>query len=174
MARLTEDELLANVAACSTEVLDWAEREGYANLKAHIDSGAAINAQAASTLQLLLGGIGGALAFAVKLAEPGAGPVAWGAATVCAWWMAVAAYLTVRNMNLVDAPMLSNQPGHLLLPGATHDQLRRGELVNVEMRIRDQRDMNQARGNSLNRARWAALVGPAWFAAGAVAARWLA
>lgn len=171
MARQPLETVLASAAACPADVVEWAEREGHANMRAHVETAAGISAQAGAMLTLLLGGVGGALAWAVRLAEPGAGPVAWGAGAVCVWWGLVAAYLNAANLQLVDAPMVSNQPAHLLMPGATLDQLRRGELVNLEERIRQQRDMNVRRAAALNLARYLALAGPLVFAAGAWAGR---
>lgn len=169
-SRPTEAELMQRVAQCPDDVRDWAEREGQANLKDHIDLAAVISAQAATTLALLLAGLGGALTFAVKVLEPGASPVAWGSAGLCVYLAVLAGVLVVRNVSLKSGPMLHNQPGNLLLPQATLQQLRMGELVNLELRIRDQVATNDRRADSLNQVRWAAIAGPAVFAVCAVLA----
>lgn len=166
----TADELLLLVAQRPADVRDWAEREGYANLKDHIDSAGVVSAQAATTLTLLLSGLAGALAFAVKVFEPAASPVAWGAAALCAWLTALAAMLVVRNISLAPAPMLHNQPGNVLLLPGSLEALRMGELVNLEMRIRCQQDINVRRAAALNQVRWSAIASPAVFAVAATLA----
>lgn len=168
--RRTLDDLFRVVGQCPADLRAWAEAEGYANLKDHIETAAVISAQAATTLTLLLAGLGGALAFAVKIFEPGAGPVAWAAAALCAHLAVLAGVLVARNLNLVEAPMLHNQPYSLLHPDATLDQLRMGELINLEARIRAQQGLNDLRACSLNLVRRAAIASPAVFAAGALLA----
>ena len=166
----TEDELMQRVALCPADLREWAEKEGYANLSARIASCAVIGAQAATTMALLLAGLGGALAAAARVVEPGAGPVAWGAAALCAWMMLCAGVLVVRCINLESAPMLNNQPDNLLVPGVTLEQLRMGELVNLVVRIRQQTAINDRRAKALNQVRWAALASPAVFLLAALAA----
>lgn len=168
--RRTLGELFRAVGQCPADLRAWAEVEGYANLKDHIETAAVISAQAATTLTLLLAGLAGALAFAVKVFEPGAGPVAWGAATLCVYLTVLAAVLVARNLNLVEAPMLHNQPDSLLQPDANLEQLRMGELINLEERIREQQGLNNQRARSLNLVRRAAIASPAVFAAGALLA----
>ena len=172
-ARRTLTKLLQAVGQCPADLRAWAEKEGYANLEDHIAIAGVISAQAATTLTLLLAGLGGALAFAVKVVEPAASPVAWGAAALCAHLTVLAAVLVARNMHLADAPMLHNQPDSLLQPGASLEQLRMGELVNLEERIRQQQAMNSRRASSLNLVRWAAICGPLVFAVAAALARWV-
>ena len=169
-ARRTLTELLRAIGQCPADLRAWAETEGYANLEDHIAIAGVISAQAATTLTLLLAGLGGALAFAVKVVEPAASPVAWGAAALCAHLTVLAAVLVARNMHLADAPMLHNQPDSLLQLGASLEQLRMGELVNLEERIRDQRAMNDRCARSLNLVRRAVIAGPLAFAIAALVA----
>lgn len=89
--------------------LDWVETAAFGNLKDRLDTGDLLLAQANTLLQLLLVGIGGALAYAMRLAEPGvAGAAAWGTAAVAAWLMGVAAVLTVRCIATRNTPALYN------------------------------------------------------------------
>ena len=73
-----------------TKVLTWAETAGIENLKARHETLSNIRKEAASTLTILLAGLGAALAYAAKVAEPyAAGPVTFGAAVLCVWLVAL-------------------------------------------------------------------------------------
>lgn len=172
LRRLSEGELLNVVALRPQDVRAWALSEGYANLQQHIDGAAVIAAQAASTVTLLLAGIGGALAFAVRVVEPGAGPVAWGAAAVCGYLALLVALLLHTNIRLDEVPMLHNQPESLLAPNATLEQLHMGELVNLEMRIRTQAAINNQRARALNWVRGLAAACPLVFVVAGLVARY--
>ena len=66
--RRTLDEMSQAVSQCSADMRAWAEAEGYANLKEHIEGAAIISAQGATTLTVLLAGFGGARAgFGIHL-----------------------------------------------------------------------------------------------------------
>ena len=169
----SERELLLRVAKCPADVRAWAEAEGFANMKEHVDSAAVMASQAATTLTVLLAGLGGSLAFAVKVFEPSPGAVAWGAAALCGYLAVLSAVLVLRNISLEVAQMQHNQPGSLLLPNATLEQLRMGELVNLELRIRHQTAFNNRRAAALNQVRWAVIASPLVFAAAAALAKML-
>lgn len=161
---LTE-ELLRRFAQCPPDLRAWAEEVGYENLKERIASGNAIAAQAATTLTLVLAGMGGALAYAVRVFEPSPSAPVVASAALCVWLMAIAALLVLKCINVADAPMLHNQPGNLLLPGHTLAEVRAGELVGLQSRIWQQVDRNNARGAWLNACRNLAIGSPLVFAA---------
>lgn len=169
-----EAALLQRIAACPSDLRDWAEGLGYQALKARIDSGGAIAAQANATLALLLAGAGGLGTLGLQLLQPHPGVVAWGCAAAAAH-LAVMAVATVRHcINLVDAPPMFNRPGNLLVPGVTLEQIRMGELANLDQRIRQQTAINKRRAEALNRIRLRALGGGlVAFALAVVAAAWL-
>jgi hypothetical protein len=158
---------------CDADVRKWAFECGYGNLKARIESGAVLVSQAATTLTLLLAGVGGALAYAIRILEPGASPAAWGAAVVCAWLAILAAVLVARVINARNVPVLYNSPQNLLIPGAGIDQLQAGELQNLQARIDGQAAVNLLRADWLNRVRGGATLTPAVFAVAACVASWL-
>ena len=165
------NELAERFSRCPQVLRDWAEGLGYQALKARVDSGAAIAAQANTALALMLAGMAGCLVWGLKVLEPGALPVAWGAAAVAAY-LALVAMATVHwCINLQDAPALYNRPGNLVLLNATLEQVRMGELANLDERICQQTALNARKAHALNRARLAATASPAVFILAVVIAR---
>lgn len=165
--------LATQMGRCPKDMRDWAEGLGYLALKSRIDSGAAIAAQAATTLTLLLAGTGAALAAGLPVLQPLAGPVAWGAAAVAAYLVLLVAATVRWCINLADAPPMYNRPGNLVIEGATLEQVRLGELASVDRRIRQQTALNTRRANALNRIRLAAIgAAPVFCAAAAAAVHW--
>ncbi|EWS61504.1 hypothetical protein Y694_00778 [Methylibium sp. T29-B] len=77
------------------DLVTLAEEQGYEAMKGRLATAEWIAKQAEVTLTVLLAGIGGSLAFAVKLFEPGSSSLAWAAAGVCAWLSALAFWLVV-------------------------------------------------------------------------------
>lgn len=160
-----QNELLERIAACEAPVRAWALDEGHKNLKARIESQAAIASQAAATLTLLLAGIGGSLVYAVRIFEPGSSPVARGAAALCIYLMALAGVLIWRCINTTASPVLHNEPTNLLLSEATLEQLQAGEIFNLQQRIDQQKALVVARARWLNGVRVLAILSPIIFAA---------
>lgn len=154
------EKLAERFVRCDADVQAWAEQAGLSNLQGRIESGARIGQQAATTLTLLLAGLGGTLALALPVLAPQPGPVAYAAAALCVYLALLSAVLVVTVIRLRDAPMLHNQPGNLLVPGATLAQLRAGELANIELRIRQQAALNRSRANALDAVRMAAIASP--------------
>lgn len=168
--KLTDKELLDRIARCEQPVRHWALQEGLQNLEGHIEAQGAIAAQAATTLALLLAGIGGSLAYAVKLLEPGAAPaVARGAAALCAYLMVLTALVVWRCLNTRPSPALHNHPANLLVPGADLASIQAGELLNVQRRIEQQIAITAERARWLNGVRLLAPCSPIVFAAAALA-----
>ena len=157
---------------CPEDVREWAEKAGHENLRFRIESAGLLAAQAATTLTVVLAGLGGAMAYAVRVAEPHPGSVAVGAAVLCVHLAGVASLLVWKCMSVRAVPTPYNQPSYLLVPG-TLEQLRVGELANLEMRIRDVVALSMNRAVWLNRSRALAISSPLVFVAGAVASRYL-
>ncbi|WP_128000384.1 hypothetical protein [Piscinibacter defluvii] len=168
-AQVDDKELLARISACDPPVRAWALEEGHKNLKGRIDSQAAVASQAATTLALLLAGIGGSLAYAVRIFEPDASPIGRGAAALCLYLILLAAVLIFRCINTTASPALHNEPKNLLMPGASLDQIQAGELLNLQRRIEEQTALVAARARWLNGVRLLALLSPAVFSAAALA-----
>ncbi len=158
------NELSKRAFECDDDVRAWAFECGYSNLKQRIDTGTVLVAQSATTLALLLAGLGAALAYGVRVFESRPGIVAWGAAAVCVWMALLAAVLVAKCVNARPAPLLHTSPTNVLVPGATLRQIQAGELQRLQERIKIQSEVNEARAMWLNRVRYGAVATPLVFA----------
>jgi hypothetical protein len=163
-------EVRANrYASCTPDVRAWAQQQGYENLREHFDISSAIHNQAVTTLTVLLAGIAGSLAYAKDLFGPRPEAIAFGAAAVCVYLCVLAALLVMLCINLEAAPMLHNEPDHLMEhPNATLEALVVGELANVQARIDRMKRRNDIRAQRLNSLRLLAIATPILFALVAV------
>ena len=149
---------------CSDEVAEWAETAGYENLKGRLAVSDLVSTQAATTLAVLLAGVGGSLAYAVKVFDPGpTAALVWAAAAVCVYLMILCALLMGFCIALVETDLAYNEPRHLMVPRQPLERLRRIELVNIQVRIDEVYVRNQARSEALDRIRWAAVFTPLVF-----------
>lgn len=164
-----DKELMAQIAQCDPALRAYALEEGYKNLKGRMESQAAAASQASTTLALLLAGIGGTMGYAIRVLEPAAPASARGAAVLCAYFTVLAAIVVWKCLNLKASPVLHNEPGNLIVPGATLEQIQAGEILNLQRRIDDQKRVLASRAKWLNAVRLAALLSPVLFAAGALA-----
>lgn len=149
------------------EALALAERDGRENLRERLATGDVLLAHANSLLNMLLAGIGGALAIGRTVfdAEPAAAHV-WGAAAVSLYWMLVAAVLLSRCIMTRETQMLHNEPDNLYRPevGWTYLQLRRAELRLLQSRINITKLRNGSVAWWLDACRMAAVGAPLVFA----------
>lgn len=156
--------------------VEWAEKAGIENLRGRLATGDVLLAQASTLLSLLLAGMGGALAYAVKLIDTGpVSPVAWAAAAVSAWLAVVAVVLMARCIVTRETQALYNEPGNIYKPdlSLSPDAIRGFELENIQRRIEQTKARNEAVARWLDRCRYAAIATPLVFAiaAWAVAGR---
>lgn len=172
MDEKAKQELAERAVQCEAEVLERAARAGYENLGERIATAKDLLAQMNVTIALLMAGIGGALAYGVRVFEPAPGAVAIGAAAVCVYLAVLVAAVVARGLNTREAPMLYNSPKNLLMPGQTWMQVQAGELANLQERIEQQAALNRERALTLDVARYCAVASPLVFA-GAVACRYL-
>lgn len=153
---------------------EWAEKAGIENLRGRLATGDFLTVQASTLLSLLLVGIGGGLAYAVKLAETAATtPFVWGMVASTLWLCLVAAILMAKCIKTRDTPALFNEPLNLCPPGTTLSlpEVRRHELENISARIKQATERNAGVAAWLDKCRNAAIVTPLVFGlAAAIAA----
>lgn len=155
---------------------EWTEKAGLENLRGRLATGDFLVTQANTLLSILLVGIGGGLAYAVKLADaPNPSPFVGGMVLVTAWLCVVAAVLTSKCIVTRETPMLYNEPKNLFQPDLklTLDEVRGFELKNIQGRIEAAKKRNATVATWLDRCRYAAIAAPAAFILGAVAAAYL-
>jgi hypothetical protein len=151
-----------------TKVLDWAEKQGLENMEQRHATAELLAKEAATTLTLLLAGLGGALAYGVKLLEPGgADAVEGGAALLCVYLAVLSVLLTFKCLLIGDIPAITNEPKNLAQRGYSFDALRAVELRNLQQRIDHAVQRNVQIAKLLNRFRVAAACSPLMFAVGA-------
>lgn len=145
----------------------WAEHRSDENLKHLLASGDMLLGQANTLLSLLLAGIGGALAYAMRLAEPvPASPAAWGAAAVATWLMVVAVVLIYRCIATRLTQVPYNEPRNMYKPALnlSADEIRGFEMEGVQIRIDSTRARNSVVAFWLDACRYAAAATPMVFA----------
>lgn len=97
--------------------LEWAHAQAHENLKFRLATGDLLLAQANTLLTVLVVGIGGALSYAMQLAEAGpAKPAAWAAAAVVVWLCVVAVVLAFECVATRKSDVLGNEPDNIYVP----------------------------------------------------------
>lgn len=153
-----------------SDLLDWAEKSGLENLNFRLQNAETLAKEAASTLTILLAGIGGALAFAVKgFEEAPPTPLAIGTAGLAIWLMITGCLLVVFCMLTTSLPALTNEPKNLYQKGFELNALREVELRNIQERITQTAARNHRVAAWLDRCRLLALASPLVFAISALA-----
>ena len=155
------------------ETMRWVESEAKANASFQVECSDALERQASTLLNLLLAGAGGALAYAVSLAEKHA--VIWqqvGMAGVSVWLFLVASLLLVKALWSRPIYGPANDPENLK---AAHEMELTDalcyELENRQFCITNNRARNDAVGRWLNICRWLSAATPFIFLVVAWAAR---
>lgn len=133
--------------------IDWIEKCGIENLKIRVATADTLAKEAAATLTVLLAGAGGAGAYAVKLLEGDRAVSTIALAAASAWLAGLACCLVYGCLRVAPIPAVYNQPGALLKrreSKQTYAEWRRGELVNIEGRIKRVVARNAKVGKWLN------------------------
>lgn len=142
---------------------EWIEKAAIENLKGRRETADILAKEAATTLTVLLAGIGGSLAYAVKLLNGESSMTVIAAAAVCSWLTVLAMALVVTCLKIKGIPAVYNQPGELLKrasSGESFDEWRRGELRNIQARIEIAVKRNDDTARNLNRIRILAVCTP--------------
>lgn len=154
------------------ETMRWVEGEARVNATFQVGCSDALERQAGALLNLLLAGAGGALAYAVNLAEKNA--AVWqqsGMAAISAWLFFVAALLLLRALWSRPIYGPANDPKNLK---AAHEMSLEDalghELENRQFCITSNRSRNDAVGRWLNICRGLASATPLVFLVAAVVA----
>ena len=146
---------------------EWAEKAGLENLKGRLATGDVLLAQANTLLSILLVGLGGGLAWVVRMLEAGAlAALGKGMVVVTAWLAWVAVVLVLRCIATRTTQVAYNEPANLYQPslGLTEAEVRAFEMENVQQRINATKRRNREVACWLDRCRYAAISTPVWFA----------
>lgn len=151
------------------EYLDWVERSAIENFKLQHQTADVLAKESATTLAVLLAGLGGGTAYAVR-AVTGDAPtsVEWGAVMFTVHLLVLCIVLVWRCLKIQPIPPIFNEPKNLLgvldtHPNLTFQEIRRFELDNMQDGIQTAGERNGKVAASLNRIRLAAALSPIWF-----------
>lgn len=142
---------------------EWIEKAGIENLKGRRETADILAKEAATTLTVLLAGIGGSLAYGIEVLDGDTSSKVVAAAAVCVWLTAVAIGLVLSCLRIGSIPALYNQPGKLLQRDdhkETFDSWRYGELKNIQERIEKAVQRNNTTAKRLNLIRLLAVFTP--------------
>jgi hypothetical protein len=149
----------------AVEVIERAEVEAQAAMKLRYETAKWIAEQANTTLTVLLAGIGGALAFAVKVF--GVDPptvVDKSSAVLCGYLVLLALGLVFGCLTVAPIPAIHNEPrSWLYAPGMRFAELRQLELKNLQERLDLAHARNERRAIALNVVRVLAALSPVVF-----------
>lgn len=145
------------------EILEWAEKSGIENMKFRLQNAETLAKEAASTLTVVLAGMGGAMAYAIKVFEQPVTSIAVATSVLTLWLMFVASVLVVNCMLSADLPAPTNEPMNLYQKDFTLDQLKTAELKNLDDRIKQVTSRNHRIAAWLDRSRLLAIASPVVF-----------
>ncbi|MEW8072926.1 MAG: hypothetical protein AB2826_21120 [Candidatus Thiodiazotropha sp.] len=148
-----------------TDLLTYAETAGLENLRFRIQNSEVLAKEAASTLTIILAGMGGSLAFAANgLEQTMPSSLTIGAAALALWLMFVGCLLVVFCMLTTELQAPTNEPDNLYQTGYSVEEIRRAELNNIQDRIKLATARNRRVAGWLDRCRLLSLVSPVIFA----------
>lgn len=151
------------------EKLKWVEDEARANAAFHVASADVLAKEANTTLNLMLAGASGSLAYMVTLAERGGW--SWSAAgmgAVSAYLFMLSAILVFQCLRIRPIWPTANEPENLIKSDLALSDLITDQLASKQRCIIRNRDRNDEVGMWLNRCRVAVTVTPIVFVLAAV------
>lgn len=156
-----------------TERFEWIEKAGIENMKLHHVSADNLAKDSATTLTVLLAGMGGSFTYAVKVFDTGC----WnwltaGAATLTFWFALLGFYLVIKCLMATPIPQIYNEPANLNVTGLDFEDIRQAELDNLQARINEAARRNRLTAKQLNVVRRLAVSSPFIFIGSALVFRW--
>lgn len=154
-----------------SEMIDWAERNGLENLRAHLTVIDDVKRESVQTLTVLMASIAASLAYVVRTLDTDHFTAfAAGTAVMVLWLGLIATVLVCKCLLIGEAPAPTNRPANLYQPTHPLNEVRKAELSNIDARITEAIAICRGRTRWINRVRIAALASPLWFAATAALA----
>ncbi|MES9830527.1 MAG: hypothetical protein ABW201_19915 [Candidatus Thiodiazotropha sp.] len=148
-----------------TDLLTYAETAGMENLRFRIQNSEVLAKEAASTLAIILAGMGGSLAFAAKgLEQTTPSSFVFGAISLALWLMIVGGILVKFCILTQDLQAPTNEPANLYQTEYSIEEIRIAELKNIQSRIQKATTRNHKVAAWLDRCRLLSLASPLIFA----------
>ena len=150
-------------------LIDWVEHAALENLRFRLQNAETLAKEAASTLTILIAGIGFSLAYAIKGYEKtDVSPLTVGVSALSVWMMLTGCLLIIFCMLSTSLPAPTNEPKNLYQKDFELDKLREVELINIQDRISQATDRNHRVAAWLDRVRLMAIFSPIIFIIGAL------
>jgi hypothetical protein len=149
-----------------SDLLDWAETAGIENLKGRRENAGHLLKEGVATFTILIAAATGGLAYVVKGLESEKWWLASGAGLFSAYMYVLGALLVIRVLRSGYLPALYNEPMNLYQKQYELNVLREVELKNIQARISETAERNDATAESLNRIRLWAVASPLAFVIG--------
>lgn len=145
-------------------LLDWVEKAAIENFKVQHQTADILAKEAATTLTLLLAGLGAGTAYAIRaITGEVAGPIAYGAVAFTIYLIVLSIVLVLKCLKIQPIPSIFNEPKNLLNDLYSFDEIRKFQLENMQEGIEEAGARNGRVARSLNRIRLAAVASPCWF-----------
>lgn len=149
------------------KTIDWVERQALENLRFRLANAETLAKEASATLTLLLAGLAGGTAYAVKAYESMQWhPLAIGATAFSGWLVLSGIFLMRGCIMTLPLQVPTNEPDNLLLPALKIElnQARHFEMDNIQGRINATKVRNRRVALWLDRVRVMLVLSPAIFA----------
>jgi hypothetical protein len=152
-----------------SERLKWAEEHGLKNLQEKFSTADNMAKEAQTTLTYVLAGMGGTFGYILSVAEKPVNTAMAGAIVLCIYFVVLGIYLAAKAFFISEYPSPYQQPKNLLArPDLSIDEVRHGELLNIEERLRETREWISKKALAVNRVRFALILSPLVFLLGAI------
>lgn len=147
-----------------SDLLDWVEKAAIENFKVQHQTADILAKEAATTLTVLLAGLGAGTAYAVRIVTGEiSGPLAYGAVAFTIYLLLLNVVLVLKCLMIQPIPSIFNEPKNLLNDLYTFNEIRQFQLKNMQEGIEEAGARNGRVARSLNRIRLAAVASPGWF-----------
>lgn len=147
-----------------SDLIDYAEKAGLENIKFRLQNAETLAKDSASTLTILLAGMGASMAYAIRGFEyVTPTPVTVGAAALAIWLMTASVLLVIFCIISTPLPVPTNEPLNLYQKDYSLDAIREIELRNLDARIKETAVRNHRVAVWLDRVRFMAILSPLSF-----------
>ncbi len=145
-------------------LIDWVEHAALENLRFRLQNAETLAKEAASTLTVLIAGIGFSFAYAIKgYGQTDLTALTIGISALFAWLMLAGCLLIINCMLSASLPTPTNEPKNLYQKDFELDKLREVELSNIQDRISQATNRNHRISAWLDRVRLMVIASPIIF-----------
>jgi len=146
--------------------LDWIEKQGKESLLFRLETTETLAKESATTLTILLSGMGGSAALAINgITEKASNSLVLACAAVSVYMAILAAVMVLKCLRIDDHQVPANEPKNLNHPDLSLDEIRQYDLKNMQNKIDKTRERNAITSKWVSRVRIASVATPVIWAA---------